>query len=464
MICAVQADRILIHWLDREMSHYGRVEERTRPDVLVRALEHSFLLAVLTARSGVLVPAASLFENPRTPPVLERAAPFREAGLIGFVAAEHDPDQYLLLQTERYASDPVRRPAYATSQAVRLGRLVSPNWVRKRTSTMREIATGWTRAAELRDAAWLDLIEAVDGHPRAEAALVRVPTLLHASFVTDHVAQAAQTEGAVEISQLARDRINSIISRLYVRTHAREYGAAVMTELPFTGTDEYVDATIERLSLRRLKAALLPVGVVDALDTLSPEALLKLSGEFSVRTALDDAAVRATRPGPVFSPAERAALRPRRPLLWPPWPARTAEGLLRSRAERYVDAISRVSPAALPPMNTYNFGDHNVFSGPWNFGGKQYVVQQTDGVLAASQAVVAALLRSDEGLADLIQLDAAVTASEAVTSEQVEEAVKPQLEKAEPSRRAEIAERLATGAASGLVVQGVVAALRALGV
>jgi hypothetical protein len=237
----------------------------------------------------------------------------------------------------------------------------------------------------------------------------------------------------------------------------------VMTELPFTGTDEYIDGTIEQVSLRRLRDALARGGLMDAMRRLSPEALLKMSGDPYVRVAFDDAAVRATRSGPVFSPAEIVELKLHRPLPWPPLPRRTAEGQLRAGAERYVQAITRANPAALRTMNI-NFGDHNVFSGQVNIGGQQYAVQQADGALAASKAVVAALLRSDEAFHDLMELDAAVSENRAVTAQQVEQAVKPELEKAPPSRRSEIAERLATGAVSGLVVQGVVAALRALGV
>jgi hypothetical protein len=461
----MQADRILVHWLDREMNHYGRVEERVRPDVLVRALEQSLLLAVLTSRSGVIVPAASLFENPRTPPLLDVVAPFREAGLICFAAGDADADQFLLRQASLYGHDHTRGPAYCGPEAARLARTISAHWIRKQTSTVRAITTGWMHAAETRDATWLDLVEPVRGRAKAEAALARAPTLLNGvPPLADYTAAVAEAEAGVELGEQVRTCMNSLISRLYVGTHAQEYGAAVMTQLPFFGTDEYVDRAVEQVPMRRMWSALQPTGVIEAIRSLSPEALLKMSGDPYVRAALDDAATRAVGDGPLFSPAEVAAVNPRRSLTWPPLPVRSAQGRLRSRAGRYVEGIARTSPDAGATMNTFNFGDNTVFSGTMNFGGTQYVVQEVDGALAAARAVVAALLRTEGAFDDLMKLDAAVTANGIATAQQVEQAVKPELEKADPSRRSEIAERLATGAASGLVVQGVLAALHALGV
>jgi hypothetical protein len=106
----VQRDRLLIHWLDREMGHYSGVAARVRPDVLEQMLRDAMVVSLLVARESVLVPASSLFENPRVSPLLEALAPFREAGLLRFVGGDRSAEEFLEAKRESYAVEPTRYP------------------------------------------------------------------------------------------------------------------------------------------------------------------------------------------------------------------------------------------------------------------------------------------------------------------------------------------------------------------
>jgi hypothetical protein len=348
---------------------------------------------------------------------------------------------------------------------MRLVRLIEPHWLQKTTSTTGAIATGWSAAAGNLDAAWRAILHQLAATRRVASALGRVPGLLDgAAFIADFAARAVERETGAEVDEHARATMNDLISRLYVTNYAQDLDAAVLTRLPFLGTDRYISPTVEAVPYERIRRVLVQAGIGQRLVRVSPERLVTLREHPTVRGMLDDVAVRAAANGPPFTVYETAALQKiqgrrrimRRLTGWP-------ERALLSAAERYVEALSSVTPATTA-MNTFNFHDKTYFVGNQNFGGQQHieVTEQPSDALTAIRAVVSELVRSDAAIDALRELDALIAESRAVDSSEARRAAEPILQTASPSRRREIAEKLATGAGAGLIVQGILAAINAM--
>jgi predicted nucleotide-binding protein len=224
---------VLLHFLNREIGSLYEIRERfSRTEihqhylVLVRA-------ATLVSDSGVIIPAASLFEVPDIEQLLQDTKPLQRAGLLFLYSPTSDLQEYAKKKLYEFRDEPDLFPRYSVDPTLP-NSVASLVWLpRVERSASHDIASRW-RASFENDQLWDRIFARLGASGRsinsqAEREIREVPERLEGrAFVYSIVAPL------LPAGLHPRDRTNVelLISQGYLYSYMEEYRATILIDTP----------------------------------------------------------------------------------------------------------------------------------------------------------------------------------------------------------------------------------------
>ncbi len=286
--------RVFAQYLNPEILRaYGASRRFSQDAVLNRALLTTRYAALVT-QQDIILPRSYLHEVPFIDAFLQRSAPLRRAGLISLASDTADPSEYLPRKRREYRGELALFDAYGEREPDEL--LVDLQWApRMQRSTVADIAADWR--AELAPGGVWDRLLGGGARPGVN----RLPSLLESAI--DDLPE--RLDGQAFIMRFVepllpvtprggdRTRVELLLSRAYLSSYLREYGALILTETALGELScglpaRAADGRLQIASVSKVAAVFEALGIRDAVERrLTLPTLLQLRGEPVTQLVMD---------------------------------------------------------------------------------------------------------------------------------------------------------------------------------
>jgi hypothetical protein len=229
--------RLFLQYLNPEiLSVYGVTQRLSGRQFYDHAL-HLTRYALLASEGPLIMPASYLFEVPFVHRLVAAVEPLAARGVLLFAGPTPDLYAYAAHKRREYRDEPETLRHYDAPRAV--PRTPPLLWIPRRSRSVDHIAQEWTGELMQNEGLWQQVLCRRRGKSprrisRLETAIASVPRGLDGrAFVMRYATPLLP----VELDVTEGSQVSSMISRAYLESYLREFGASILVDTPLGPLD-----------------------------------------------------------------------------------------------------------------------------------------------------------------------------------------------------------------------------------